>query len=316
MVGVDIVIQKNTHTLNATSQDHGTRLDVCITKHFGSFSRSYVKRLADLGYIFINGKQAKAGMLIKQGDEICIQEPNFSVEHELSKGQQEIVSSLSVKIIYQHKDFLVIDKPAGLMVHKPSSYSQEVTLVDWLLYCFPKVAQIGPLVRPGIVHRLDKDTSGIMLVALSSHAHRTLSDMFRYRTISKEYIALVRGHPDRSGVIDGPIGRDPIKRNQMAVNGLNARDARTQFQVVQYFQRTTLINLLPLTGRTHQLRVHCAFIGHTIVGDTVYGAASKEIGRQALHAQRLSFQYNDQSFSFVAELPQDFERLISLQKTI
>lgn len=305
--------QKTPHSFRVSPHEEGLRLDHFITQQLPSYSRSFFKNILEKQCILINGIPAsKAGIWLKKDDEIVVNFPLFNPEIRA-------MDELSVSIIAEHEDFIIINKPAGLIVHKPTKLSQEVTLVDWLVSRYANLKSIGLEERPGIVHRLDKDTSGVMIVPLNNQAHACLSDMFKNRTIKKTYLAVVHGHPPSEGTIDLPIYRHPIHKHKMVAGGtqrLNVRTSRsaiTNYRVLTYFKDTALVELHPITGRTHQIRVHCATQGHPIVGDAVYGKSSPDIGRQALHAHQLSFTYQGQQFTFTGNPPDDFNLLIQSQ---
>jgi 23S rRNA pseudouridine1911/1915/1917 synthase len=219
---------------------------------------------------------------------------------------------IPLDIVYEDKDLLVVDKPAGLTVH-PALGNPSHTLVNALLFRFPELADEDAL-RPGIVHRLDKDTSGLIIVARNRAAHNRLAAQFKSRTVTKAYLALANGRisPEK-GVIDAPIGRDPKRRQRMAVTG-TGRPARTEYSVIKYIGNYTLVEARPKTGRTHQIRVHLASIGHPVVGDAVYGAKSPLLARQFLHACRLGFRLpsDDRYVEFESPLPPDLQRALDL----
>lgn len=213
---------------------------------------------------------------------------------------------------------MVVNKPSNLVVHPPRVTSKDVTLIDWLVHTFNELEQVGYADRPGIVHRLDKNTSGLMLVARNNCAHALLCDMFKKRTIQKTYLALVTGHPDKEGTIDFAIMRHQTKRNTMMhvrpgshTNG-KVREACTHYRVLEYFDDCSLVQIKPITGRTHQIRVHFAALGHALVGDYVYGKKSKTIKRQALHAYKLSFKFNGKQYEFCQNPPEDFQNFLEI----
>jgi len=250
----------------------------------------------------------------KENDVVTITfPPERSVEID-----PEIVKNIDVQILHEDEHFVVIGKPAGLLVHTPHHLSNEVTLVDWLLAHYDEVASVGYVDRPGIVHRLDKNTSGLMIVCRSNHAHTVFGSMFRERQISKTYLALVKGHPSRTGTIDLLVGRDPIHKARVRTYknldeypNIKKRDALTRYKVISYFEDCSLVEVKPVTGRTHQIRVHLAAIGHPLVGDTVYGTASKKIDRHALHAAELSFSFKGKEHVIKQPMPDDLANLIS-----
>jgi 23S rRNA pseudouridine1911/1915/1917 synthase len=282
------------------------RVDLFLPQHFTSYSRNFFQKLIDDKFIKVNGKLVtKHSTLVKSGDIVMVHfPPVMRAEQTVDQAQLPEVS-----IIYEHEHFLILNKPAGLMVHAPSNRSTAITLVDWLTAHFNEIAQVGSSDRPGIVHRLDKDTSGILIVARNNYAHAAFADMFKNRSISKTYYALVAGHPSREGSIDFRIDRHPTDRNRMAHFTYRGREALTQYTVREYLKDGALLHVKPVTGRTHQIRVHCAAIGHPILGDPIYGSRSKQISRQALHAAELSFMFEGSSYTFSAETPSDFMML-------
>lgn len=301
-----------THTLIVSADQKSERLDNFIHTQLPQYSRTFIQKLIEKNAVTINDKKAKASTPIKPHDTITInipkEEPAYIIEP--TPEQKKQLTDLNVNVLYMDDDFAIIDKPANLMVHRPSTFSDTLTLVDWLVYYLKEIVGIGHPSRPGIVHRLDKDTSGLMIIARTNFAHNMLTDLFKSRKIKKTYLAVVKGHPDPEGTIDLPIGRNPAIRNQMTVNGIEARKAITHYKVIQYFDNAALLEVNPITGRTHQIRVHLKAIGHPIIGDEVYGTKSPLIKRQALHAHKLSFTIKGKSFSFESPLPEDITLLI------
>jgi 23S rRNA pseudouridine1911/1915/1917 synthase len=218
-------------------------------------------------------------------------------------------------IVYEDQDLLVVDKPAGLTVHPAPGHARH-TLVNALLAHCADLSGVGGVLRPGIVHRLDKDTSGLILVAKNDRAHAGLSRQLKERTVEKVYLALVRGRMERpEGVIEGAIGRDPRNRKRMAIVE-GGRAARTAYRVREFLDGTTLVEVAPSTGRTHQIRVHLAAAGHPIVGDALYGKPSDIIGRQFLHAYRIAFRHpaDSRSVEFESPLPADLVEALRLAR--
>jgi len=298
--------EKLTFTIDAA--DAEKRLDIYLNDFFERYSRSFFKRLIDDNLILVNEKSVKAGYALKEGDKVSVTFPSLPAPKDLAPFDKD----LGVKIVAQEPDFVVLFKPAGLMVHKPNEYTDEVTLVDWLLASYPQLSSVGIPERPGIVHRLDKDTSGLLLVTLNNFAQHTFGDLFRARAVEKIYWALVKGHPEKTGVIEFSIGRDPVFKHRMIhlpVKG-KKRDAITQYKVVTYYKDYSLVEVRLITGRTHQIRVHFAAIGHPLLGDALYGKQSKLIARQALHAKKISFEYQGKKYSYEYPVPEDMQKLI------
>jgi 23S rRNA pseudouridine1911/1915/1917 synthase len=289
-----------------------SRIDTFIRIQFPEYSRTFIQELIAHGHITLNDKQTKASASVKAGDQIVItipqQEPLYTTEPSPEK--KELLQQLPVEIVYQHPDFYIINKPAGLTTHKPAHNSTTLSLVDWLIFHIHSLLQVGNPERPGIVHRLDKDTSGLLIVARNNQAHHILSAAFKDRTIHKTYLALVEGTPPKTETIASPIGRHPIVRNKMATNGIQARAATTTYTVLKYFKDYTLLEVHPLTGRTHQIRVHLSSIGHPIIGDQLYGKKSPRIARHALHATRLQFNFKGDAIDVAISPPTDFQNLL------
>jgi 23S rRNA pseudouridine1911/1915/1917 synthase len=200
-------------------------------------------------------------------------------------------------------------------MHKTQHETNNYTLVDWLTSHFKEIETVGSIERPGIVHRLDKDSSGLLIIARTNYAHQIFTKLFKDRAIKKTYLALVEGHPEKSGTIDQPIGRHQTHRLRMTTYGASSsvptRHAITHYKVLEYFDNYSLVEFKPETGRTHQIRVHAAFLGHPLVGDTLYASSSPFIKRHALHASSLSFNFEDKLYEFNADLPHDFATLIA-----
>jgi len=278
------------------------RVDSFLLKMFPDYSRSYFQKLIKADLVLVNGKKINKSFLIKEGDSADISFP----KPPSIKGTPQDVPFGIVDI---QKDFLIINKPCNLMVHKiieQQAGNSEPTLVDGLLYRFNEFGEFGDSERPGIVHRLDKDTSGLMIVARNIKAQIALSEMLKERQVEKRYLALVKGHPDQSGKIEFSIGRHPSMRTRMSHASYNGRPALTYYRVEQYYKDYSVVSIRIVTGRTHQIRVHFAAIGHNVVGDKKYGKRSLLIGRQALHSWKLSFRFNGKAFSYYVPVPEDF----------
>jgi 23S rRNA pseudouridine1911/1915/1917 synthase len=284
------------HTFTVPEQAHGERLDKFLTDQLAArgvaLSRARVQQLIKDGAVRLNGKPEKPAYRLAQGDKLDVQLTPELIAPDLNRALQP--EPLPLRILYRDADIAAIDKPAGMVVH-PAAGNAHGTLVNALLAHFPQVASVGGENRAGIVHRLDKETSGVILVALSEAARLHLMAQFAARSVRKRYLALVDGAPSTlSGVINAPIGRDPAQRKRMAILPANrgGREAISQFQVLERFAQHTLLEVLPQTGRTHQIRVHLAFIGCPIVGDAVYGRRKPtlKLGRHFLHAESILFR--------------------------
>jgi 23S rRNA pseudouridine1911/1915/1917 synthase len=281
----------------------GPRLDKYVSENYAALSRSRAQKLIEDGNITVNGKVVRSSFKLSQGDKVDIRIPP-AAPSPLNP------EAIPLSILYEDADLMVVDKPAGLTVHPaPGHYSH--TLVNAILAHLPDI-ETGGTQRPGIVHRLDKDTSGLIIVAKNSPAHMKLADQFKNRSITKVYQALVQGHltPEK-GIIEAGIGRDPRDRKRMAVV-TRGREARTEYQVIQYIANYTLLEVRPRTGRTHQIRVHLAAIGFPVVGDATYGAKSSYLSRQFLHACKLGFSLpsTGEYREFTAELPADLSQAL------
>jgi 23S rRNA pseudouridine1911/1915/1917 synthase len=284
--------------------DGEARLDKYVCAGISELSRAQVQRLIAAGNITVNGQRAKPGHRLSPGDRVDIILPP-TPPRELKP------EDIPLKIIYEDDDLFAVDKPAGLTVH-PAPGHPGHTLVNAILAHFPHLADIGDSLRPGVVHRLDKDTSGVMLVAKNQAAQANLSKQFKSHSVTKAYLALVKGKLEpESGIIEADIGRDPRHRKKMAVVA-QGREARTEYRVVKYIGNYTLLEVRPETGRTHQIRVHLAAIGFPVVGDKVYGVKSKYLPRQFLHACRLGFKLptTGEYVEFESALPDDLEQAL------
>lgn len=291
-----------TYSLLADKQ--GTRLDKFVGEKCLELSRTQAQKLIGDGYITVNDRVAKASLKLNVGDRINIIIPPTPPSSLLPE-------AIPLTIIYEDDDLLVVDKPAGLAVH-PAPGHPGHTLVNAILFHFPHLADISDSLRPGIVHRLDKDTSGVMLVAKNRVAQANLINQFKARSVVKAYLVLVKGRltPER-GIIEAAIGRDPRNRKRMAVV-TEGREARTEYQVLKYIGSYTLLEIIPETGRTHQIRVHLGAIGYPVVGDPVYGVRSAHLSRQFLHACRLGFKLpsSGEYVEFKSELPPDLAQAL------
>ncbi|MDP3788428.1 MAG: RluA family pseudouridine synthase [Candidatus Chromulinivorax sp.] len=314
----DIIQDNSNFSLKVTQEQAGLRIDIFLTLQLPMFSRSLIKKLLTNKQVIIHhATPAKPSYVIKHNDIITL----LSIPAPTERFSQKVPVNIGVTIIARHDDFLIINKPAGLVVHPPEQTFTDIALTDWLVQEFPHIKDVGESTRPGIVHRLDRNTSGIMIIALTNEAHATFSAMFKDRLMQKTYIALVTGHPQQTGTIDYFIGRHPVQKNIMHCftampENSCARDALTDYKVLQYFDTSSLVEIKPKTGRTHQIRVHFKAIGHPLIGDTVYGTASKKIGYHALHAQNLEFTYNGIAYQFTSPLDPVLQKIVDGSKTI
>lgn len=312
----------NYNTFVVSQEDAGTRLDKFLFKHLTTIqSRTAVKQIIENNMVTINEKPiTKANTLIKFDDIVRVQKSVTIDPEQIKKEKAEKVKELNIDSIHQGEDFLIVNKPAGLLVHSTPIDITSVTLADWLLTKFPHVEDVGEPGRPGIVHRLDKNTSGIMILALTQDAYQTFVGMFKNRLIKKTYHAFVKGHPDKEGFINVPIGRHPVHRHKMTTFKQKSTDkirsALTQYKVLNYFDDSTLIELQPKTGRTHQIRVHMTALGHPLLGDYIYGSQSTDIARHALHAHALEFEFKGKKFYFSCPAPDDFKKVIEKKLAI
>lgn len=298
--------QKMTRKLQFIVARAGIRLDRYIAEECPELSRSYIQKLISEGYITVNGAEVKRSFRLDIGDRVSIIIPPPAASSLLAE-------EIPLNIVYEDSDLLVVDKPAGLTVH-PAPGHPSHTLVNAILAHCPHLSGVGSSGRPGIVHRLDKNTSGLMVVAKNDAAQQNISAQIKARSVAKRYLVLVVGHlsPDR-GIIEAPIGRDPGNRKRMAVVS-GGKEARTQYRVVKYMDNYTLLEVSPETGRTHQIRVHLAAIGYPVVGDEVYGTRSSFLKRQFVHAHHLGFRLpsTGEQVELNSELPPDLEEALKL----
>jgi 23S rRNA pseudouridine1911/1915/1917 synthase len=284
----------------------GVRLDKFVGERCPELSRTHARQLIDEGLITVNSKAVKPSLKLAPGDRVNVTippEPTSALEPE----------NIPLNIIYEDADLLIVDKPAGLAVH-PAPGHPTHTLANAILNYLPNLAEDADSLRPGIVHRLDKDTSGLLLVAKNRVAQANLSEQFKSRTVSKAYLVLVKGKltPEK-GIIEAAIGRDPRHRQRMAVVA-KGREARTDYRVIRYYGNYSLLEIKPETGRTHQIRVHLAAIGFPVVGDATYGIASPHLSRQFLHASKIGFSLpsTGKYVEFELPLPPDLEQALKV----
>jgi len=285
----------------------GQRLDQIVVEHVSDLSRAQVQRLIKSTAVTVNGIVSKSAYRVEPGDRITVVLPD-EVESAI------LPEDVPLDIIHEDDVLIVVDKPAGMVVH-PAYGHTTGTLVNALLGYWPDISNVGGIERAGIVHRLDMNTSGLIVVAKTEQARVILQRQFKRRQVSKTYLALVEEHVHpREGIIDVPIGRDKRDRKKMAVVR-GGREANTTYRVVKYFAAHTLVEAFPHTGRTHQVRVHLAWMGYPVVGDTVYGYRKQEIlqGRHFLHAAGISFDHpsTGEKVEFASSLPADLQQVIN-----
>jgi 23S rRNA pseudouridine1911/1915/1917 synthase len=291
-------------TLHFVVDKAGSRLDKYLTERCEGFSRTYIQKLIEDGYVMVNGHPAKASLRLSRGDRISLVLPPPAPVNLVAE-------DIPLMIVYQDADLLVIDKPAGIPVH-PAPGHPHHTLVNALLAHCPDLAGINGSLRPGIVHRLDKDTSGLMIVAKNGSAHLNLTAQLRDRSVVKQYLVLVRGHlSPPQGAIEAPVGRDPRQRKRMAVTAAG-REAYTRYKVEKYLGDYTLVKAVLKTGRTHQIRVHFSAIGYPVAGDAVYGVRVPFLRRQFVHACYLRFRSpsSGELMEFTSALPPDLRQAV------
>lgn len=296
-------------TLTATSEDRGARIDAWLAAHVEGLTRSAAAKLLESGGVAVNGASAAKNYRLTGGETVEVTRPEAE---EIAVEPQDI----PLDVVYEDQDVIVVNKPVGLVVH-PAPGHPDGTLVNALLHhCGDSLSGIGGERRPGIVHRIDKDTSGLIIAAKNDFAHQFLSAQLSDHTLGREYEAVVHGgFRDDAGTVDAPIGRHPVDRKRMAVTPKNSKPAVTHYEVIARYRGYTRILCRLETGRTHQIRVHMASIGHPLLGDGVYGAPCPEKGLegQCLHARWLKFIHprTGQLVRLEAPLPEYFTQVIS-----
>lgn len=288
--------------------EKGKRLDVVFNLHYPDFSRSHIKTLIDQGFITLQNKTVKSGEKLKSGQRISF---DFQDLVPLEARPENI----DFEIVYQDQDLLVVNKPQGLVVH-PCASTKEGTLVNGLLEKVKDLSGINGVLRPGIVHRLDKNTSGLMVVAKNDMAHLSLAEQIKNKTCKRKYIALCEGvFKEAQGHIENYLERSSSDRKKYTVS-TSGKKAITDFKVIKIFSNKTLVEFSLQTGRTHQIRVHCKYLGHPIVGDDVYGKAAKALKGQLLHSYYIEFCHprSKQIMHFEVPLPAYFQEYIDKLK--
>lgn len=307
-----------THSFTVISSDANIRLDIYLSKKLPDLTRSRIKNLTEQGAVTLNEKPAKAGVKIKTGDRVAIAIP----APQPVKAEPE---KIPLDVLYEDSHIIVINKPPGIAVH-PGAGRSKGTLVNALLYHCNDLSGIGGALRPGIVHRIDKDTSGVLVAAKTDKSHQFLAKQFKEHSIKRKYSALVWGIvKNDAGTIDLPIGRHVSERKKMSVRTRKGRKAVTYYRVIKRFDKLTFLELTLETGRTHQIRVHLSAIHHPVAGDPVYGKGKpaclspraavslKNLKRQALHAQTLGIIHPEtrQYMEFTSPLPDDMQNIIN-----
>lgn len=289
-------------------EESSVRIDAWLSGKMEEYSRSYIQKLCQDGNIKVNGAPVKSNYKLKTGDKVTVEIPEAEV-------LQVTAEEIPLAIVYEDEHIIVINKPKGMVVH-PAAGNYSGTLVNALMkHCGDSLSDINGVIRPGIVHRIDKDTSGLLVVAKNNHAHEFLSKKLKTHDIKREYIALVEGIIyENSGKIDAPIGRHPVDRKKMSVNLKSGRHAVTHFKVVERFPAATYLELKLETGRTHQIRVHMSYINHPIIGDEVYGRKKQRFDTQGqvLHARKLTFEHpaTGELMEFETPVPEYFKKLL------
>ncbi|MGN0695853.1 MAG: RluA family pseudouridine synthase [Oscillospiraceae bacterium] len=290
-----------------SGEQSGTRLDKLISDVWEDISRSAAAKLIEERGVTVNGKTPGKSYKACENDIISAEIPD-PVELDVT------AENIPIDIVYEDNDLLVVNKPKGMVVH-PAAGNYTGTLVNALMYhCRDSLSSTNGVIRPGIVHRIDKNTSGLLIVAKNDASHVKLAEQIKAHSFTREYEAVVCGHfKDSEGTVDAPIGRHPVDRKKMCVTEKNSRNAVTHYTVVQEYQNYTHVRLRLETGRTHQIRVHMQYIGHPVLGDDVYGKPFKGIEGQCLHAKKIGFIHPTTAgyMEFDSELPQYFKDVLA-----
>lgn len=288
----------------------GSRLDKWLSEQFSELTRNAVQKLIESGEVLIDGKPVNKNYKLKGGEKSVVSIPEPQV---LDVKPQNI----PIEIVYEDDDLLVVNKPKGMVVH-PAAGNHDGTLVNALLYhCNGRLSSINGVIRPGIVHRIDKLTSGLLIVAKNDAAHNFLAEQIKEHSFTREYQAINCGRfKENSGTVDAPIGRSKYDRKKMCVTELNSKHAVTHYQVIDEFGQYSMLKFRLETGRTHQIRVHSAYIGHPVLGDEVYGKPFKGLEGQCLHAKKIGFIHptTKEYMEFDSELPDYFIKILNKLK--
>ena len=291
-----------------TCDENGVRLDKFLSTTDIGLSRSMAVTLIESENVTVNGKQSNKKQKLNAGDSVCVLVPD-PVPYEAK------AENIPLEIVYEDDDLLVVNKPKGMVVH-PAAGNYDGTLVNALLWhCGDSLSGINGVLRPGIVHRIDKDTSGLLIVAKNDISHQKLAEQIKAHSFTREYEAVVYGSlKDDRGVVDAPIGRHPIDRKKMCVTQKNSKNAVTHYEVISRYKGYTHIKCVLETGRTHQIRVHMAYIGHPVSGDPVYGVKNENVSfvGQCLHARKIGFVHpkTNEYMEFTSDLPPYFKEFI------
>ncbi len=284
----------------------GERIDRFLAQNAGELTRSAVQKLIDDGLVLCNGQTVTKNYKLRENDVLTVDIPEPA---ELDVKPQDI----PLEIVYEDDDLLVVNKPKGMVVH-PAAGNPDGTLVNALLYhCKGRLSSINGVIRPGIVHRIDKNTSGLLIVAKNDNSHNKLAEQIKAHTFTREYMAVVTGRfKEKTGTVDQPIGRSKYDRKKMCVTQLNSKNAVTHYEVVEEMGNYSLVRFRLETGRTHQIRVHCAYIGHPVYGDDVYAKEVKGLQGQCLHAKKIGFVHptTNEYMEFDSELPEYFVKVL------
>lgn len=285
-------------------EENSIRLDKYLSENT-DLTRSFIEHMIDDDAILVNNEAKKSSYKVKVNDVINIPD-NYQTEMKI------MPTKMDIDIVYEDDDIIVVNKPSGLTVH-PGSGNYNNTLVNGLMYYTKKLSDISGEARPGIVHRIDKDTSGLLLIAKNNKTHAILTDYFKNKKIKREYIALLNGvFPHNSATIDAPIGRDKIDRKKMTVTDINGKKAVTHLKVLKRYNNYTLVSLMLDTGRTHQIRVHMKYIGYPVYNDPVYSNKSEGSFGQFLHSAKMDFDHpiKEEHLHFECPLPKEFQTFI------
>ena len=290
----------------AEPDNKGERLDKWLSDQTESLTRNAVQKLIENGAVLIDGKAAAKNYKLRGGERVTVEMP----EPEILDVKPQ---NIHLDIVYEDDDLLVVNKPKGMVVH-PTVGNPDGTLVNALLYhCEGRLSSINGVIRPGIVHRIDKLTSGLLIVAKNDNSHNKLAEQIKAHSFTREYQAINCGRfKDKSGTVNAPIGRSKYDRKKMCVTELNSKEAVTHYTVIDEFGQYSLLRFRLETGRTHQIRVHSAYIGHPVLGDEVYGKPFKGIEGQCLHAKKVGFIHpsTNEYMEFDSELPEYFTKLL------